>query len=321
MLNLAHLTQARGVIVALVALLVATSVQAVSPAAASACPALEVNLQHVQDGLWLRAAQPGAASGWTEPTLVWVDARTLWIADPGPHRCAGLALRRELQARWPGRAQRLLNSHAHPDNVLANSAWPVGTPIYALAGVRQQMQQRCPTCLQHLRDVLGPQWMRGTRIVLPNRVLEPDQWLVLGGARWQVQAHPNAHTEADLSLWQPDSGDWFPGGLVAWDGLPDLGRGDLTGWLAALASVAPRQVLGAATPAQGQAAWQATRSYLDALDHHLRRADAQGADLQQVLDWQPELPPSTLIPALRDRHQRNLQRAWRQLEDAALNGS
>jgi len=295
---------------------------------ASVCPPLAVNLQRVHNGLWLRPAQPGAASGWTEPTLIWVDARTLWIADPGPHRCAGLALRRALQARWPGRAQQLINSHAHPDNVLANSAWPAGTPIYALAGVRQQMQQRCPTCLQHLRDVLGPQWMRDTRIVLPNRVLEPGQWLTLGGARWQVQAHQHAHTEADLSLWQPDSGDWFPGGLLAWDGVPDLSRGDLAGWQAALrwpdvdgsaASTLPLRVLGATTSAQGQARLQATRVYLDALAEHLRQADAQGADLQQVLNGPDVLPPDARNnPALQTRHQRNLQRAWRQFEDAAL---
>ena len=169
-------------------------------AGAGVCPPVDIALQHATGGVWVRPARADALAGWTEPTVVWVDRRTVWIADPGPHRCAGLALRRWLLARWPGRAHRLINTHAHPENVLANSAWPQGTPIYALAGVREQMQRRCPTCLRNLRATLGPQWMAGTRITLPNRLLHPGQSLWLAGARWQVVAHGHAHTEADLSL-------------------------------------------------------------------------------------------------------------------------
>jgi glyoxylase-like metal-dependent hydrolase (beta-lactamase superfamily II) len=294
----------------------------VSPPApkALACPPLPVGLQRVDANLWLRPAQPEAASGWTEPALVWVDARQLWVVDPGPHRCAGQALRRELLTRWPGRAHRLINSHAHPANVLGNSAWPAGTPIYALAAVRGQMQARCPTCQAHARAQLGPQWLAGTHIVRPNRVLQPGQWLQLGGRRWQVQAHWQAHTEADLSLWQPESRTWFPAGLVAWDDVPDLSRGQLQAWLAALPPPTvqpPLRVLGATSPAAGRAHWQATWAYLDALATHVRQADATGADLQQVLN--APAPPQAQTAALRMRHQLNLQRAWQQAEDAALN--
>lgn len=282
----------------------------------AACPPLRVDLQPIAPGLWQRAADPGAAHGWTEPTLVAVDARQLWVIDPGPHRCAGLALRRELARRWPGRAQQLINSHAHPDNVLANSAWPRGTPIYALPGVAEQMHTRCPTCLKYQTQKLGRAWMAGTRIVLPNQPLHPGQTLRLGGLRWQVQAQSHAHTEVDLSLWQPEQGWWFAGGLVAWDGVPDLSRGSLSGWRAALPALPPR-VLGA-DPAIAAQRWQATRDYLDALHAHVQQADAEGWDLSQVLGWPGPAALQSATPEQRNRHQRNLQKVWRELEEASL---
>ena len=64
-----------------------------APDNSTSCPPLAVNMQPVAPGVWLKPAQPGATSGWTEPTVVWADPRQVWVLDPGPHRCAGLALR------------------------------------------------------------------------------------------------------------------------------------------------------------------------------------------------------------------------------------
>lgn len=293
---------------------------------AGACPQVDVALQRVWDGVWVRSARADALDGWTEPTLAWVDRRTVWVADPGPHRCGGLALRRWLLARWPGREHRLINTHAHPENVLANSAWPRGTPIYALAGVREQMQRRCPTCLGKLRDSLGPRWMQGTRIVLPNQLLRPGQSLMLAGMRWQVLAHAPAHTEADLSLWQPAQSWWFPAGLVAWAGVPDLGRGEIPAWLAALqgpqggSGQMPR-ILGAESPETALERWRSTRAYLVALQSYLVQAHAEGRDLQELFNWREAVNPAERTARNLARHERNLQRAWRHVEDAAFDAA
>jgi glyoxylase-like metal-dependent hydrolase (beta-lactamase superfamily II) len=291
-------------------------------ASTAACPAVTVGLVQVAKDLWLRPAPVQASDGWTEPTLVWVNAHTLWVLDPGPHRCAGQALRRELQQRWPGRLQQLINTHAHPENVLANSAWPAGTPIYALPGVRAQMAKRCALCLRNLRDSLGKKIMKGTRWVLPNRSLHPGQILPLGAGRWQVLAHHSAHTETDLSLLEMNSHQWFAGSLVAWQGLPDLSRASLEGWRSAMAraDTQPAGVtwVGDADAAASQLKWEGTRSYLQALHAQVSQALARGQSMHEAMQAWQAVPPNLRSPAMLRRHDINVQRAWRQLEEAAF---
>lgn len=295
------------------------------------CPPLTVNMHLVAPGVWVKPAQPGVVSGWTEPTVVWADAQQVWVLDPGPHRCAGLALRRWLARHVPpvpGRSVQLINSHAHPENVLANSAWPRGTPIHALAGTHDQMARRCPTCLKFMQQTLGPRWMRDTRVVLPNRELTPGQWLTLAGQHWQVQAHAPAHTEADLSLWQPDTRTWLANGLVTWSGLPDTTRGRVQPWLQALATHLPAQ---AAQPGEttapsplseldGMTQAQHTQGYLAALDALIERSQAAGLSVLEVLAQPPSpaLQPWLTSPQAIERHQRNLMREWQLREDESF---
>lgn len=324
-----------------------------APDNSTSCPPLAVNMQPVAPGVWLKPAQPGAASGWTEPTVVWADPRHVWVLDPGPHRCAGLALRQWLTRHVPGRSVQIINSHAHPENVLANSAWPRGTPIHALAGTREQMSRRCPTCLKYMQQTLGPRWMRGTRVVLPNRELAPGQWLTLAGQRWQVQAHTPAHTEADLSLWQPDTRTWLAAGLVAWSGLPETTRGRVQPWLQALATRLPAQPADTATAsAHAAVIWGApsssarlpssgnketarqesdmpnglnqahqTQRYLAELDGLIERSQAAGLSVLEVLAQPPgpAFQPWLTSPLAIERHQRNLMHEWQLREDDSFN--
>lgn len=293
-----------------------------STPARATCPPLPLAMQAVAAGVWVKPAQAHAPSGWTEPTVVWADAHTTWVLDPGPHRCAGLALRHWLAQHLPGRTQHLINTHAHPQNVLANSAWPAGTPIHALAGTQAQMAKRCPTCLAHLRQTLGQQWMQGTTIVLPNQVLQPDQWLTLAGQRWQVRAHAHAHTESHLSLWQPEQRTWVAAGLLAWGAdLPDLGRSRVKPWLDALGEVQstrPAALWGGPSPPAGLAQLARTQGYLQVLDDDIRQAMAQGKSVLEHMG-QPLAP--ALVPMVRglpmkQRHDLNVMHEWRLREDA-----
>ncbi|MEN9843274.1 MAG: hypothetical protein RLZZ612_1103 [Pseudomonadota bacterium] len=291
-------------------------------ALSATCPTLALEMKAVAPRVWLKPADPHAASGWREPTVVWVNNHDIWVLDPGPHRCAGLALRAWLARHWPDLPQRLINSHAHPENVLANAAWPLGTPIYALAETKTEMAWRCPDCLATLRRTLGEAWTQGTEIILPNRVLQAGQILHLGGLPWEVMAHPQAHTESHLSLWQPTQRIWIPVGLVAWDGLPDGTRSHAKAWQAALQDMAHRQpqyIWGAADTRLSLHRWLDTRWYWQTVMQHLQDVQAQG---QSVLEALPRLsyPPHLSTPDLSPerataRHQQNLLREWQYLEN------
>lgn len=285
-----------------------------------ACPPLEVGLLQQEPDIWVRPGRALDPAGWTEPVVVWVGPAQIWVGDPGPHRCAGLALRRELQKRWPGRTHQLINSHAHPRNVLANSAWPQGTPIHSLARVQREMATRCPGCVQSLRDELGPDWMHGTRIVLPNRIWRPGQWVNMGLSRWQIEAAEPAHTEADLLLKQPQRRLWWAPSVVGWQEVPDLTRADLAEWkhlVQRAQAVAAWKMLGASSQRAALGLLDRTDAYLTAIDVMLIQAQRDGRYQHELYAWFDGLPtPAPGQQGLR-QHQLNVQKVWRDLEDKA----
>lgn len=286
-----------------------------------ACAPVNTDLHAHAPGIWVRAGRAQDPSGWTEPVVIWVDERRVWVGDPGPHRCAGLALRREIERRWPGRTHHLINSHAHPRNVLANAAWPKGTPIHALPQTRRDMARRCPSCLNTLRQQLGEDWMRGTRIVLPNRSLQVGQVLNMAGQRWSVVELKAAHTASDLLLREAAGQGWWAPSLVAWQAVPELSRVGVAQWLAALRDLGPEPALAMVGAASAQAAAQhvsATQAYLARLDHTLRQALDQGRSQHEFYAGWDGSGLGPFQESEQRQHQLNVQMLWMLLEDADL---
>ncbi|MFM2111951.1 MAG: Zn-dependent hydrolase or glyoxylase [Pseudomonadota bacterium] len=302
--------------------LLASLIPFASSTAVVACPVADPELVRIDANVWIRPAKPGDPAGWSEPVVVWVGTRELWIADPGPHRCAGLALRKALLRLWPGHTHQLINTHSHPRNVLANSAWPASTPIYALASVRQQMRQRCPVCLANLRRELGEDWMQGTTVRLPNRVLRPMQWLTLGSAQWQVRPHANAHTEADTSLHSPALAMVYAPSLLSWHRVPDLARAQPAAWLSALEELKHLQPnalwLGHTNAEVANADFTATHTYLQALWQTLAKAYEEGRSEHEFHTSPALLPEPWRDEASRRTHLLNVQRVWHLQEQQDL---
>ena len=292
-------------------------------AMAQICVLQPQEFRQVRPSLWVRPAQPQDRTGWTEPTVVWVGRDRLWVADPGPHLCSGRALRAWLLATFPGKVHALLNTHAHPENVLANSAWPVGTPIWASAETGLQMRRRCPDCLQGMRQRWGEELLRGTRIVIPNRRLAQAQTLQLGDAPWVVQLVTQVHTESDLQLRSLHEPLAMVGGLVSWTQVPELARSDVGRWqdhLEAMLRSPPRELLGSAGLEDSIRKIENTRNYIQTQRQAVRRAVEQGRQIHELSSSAdgPGIVQDAWTAADQERHQRNLQRLWRIEEERWL---
>ena len=61
----------------------------------------------------------------------------------------------------------------------------------------------------------------------------------LGGRVLELEAHPTAHTDNDLTVLDPESGTWFMGDLVFDRHLPSV-DGSVLGWLALLDALGER---------------------------------------------------------------------------------
>lgn len=293
----------------------------------------------VVHGRWPVALSSAADAVHAEPlatTVVLGQGAERTVVDPGPSHLVGQALHKSLWCQQGARVTALINTHAHAEQVLANSAMAV--PVSALAGTALAMQRRCPQCLASLTRELGEAAMQGTRIVWPQIVLHEGQWLQIGERAWRVQEMRQAHTENDLVLWSPPQGmsvkAQLQGGVVLAGGLVDgrwpvLAQGSVLGWLAALdrlKTMQPDWLIGqhlVAGPQQVQPALQRQFNYLCRILGHawsrleLGQSEAEGVqDLVPPLDW--PTPDVGQTQAWRQQHLFNQRRAWREAEQLWL---
>lgn len=298
------------------------------PAACGA--AAEVPWQAVAPGVWVWAPAQAADisaenAGHVALTTALVDGTEALVIDPGPSHAHAWRVRQSLACRFQATVRGVVNTHAHAENVLGNSAFAdlaaaSALPIMATAATREAMQQRCPACLASLTARVGDAAVEATQIVLPNRTLVPGETLSLGRHRLQVMPTEQGHTEGDLVLWLAAHRVLWAGGLAYEGRLPELAQGQVDGWLAALDRLQSLQpaVLVSATVSSTRAAGQpppaltATRAYLQALRDGVLQAMDSGR--------QPTEAGVVALPAYRawagyaERHGFNVQRAWRELE-------
>ncbi len=266
------------------------------------------------------------------PISAIVDAGEAIVVDPGPSHKHGLRVRSSLACQFGAQVRWVVNTHAHAESVLGNSAFAdlqaMGLlDIAATAGTREAMWRRCEQCLSYLTSIVGAGVMRGTGIALPNRLLSEGETLAVGRIRLQVMQVLNAHTESDLLLWEPQRRVLWAGGLLYENRIPELAQGSLNGWLNALQRLTPLRpavVVSTALSVAADAdslpqALEATRQYLQALRTSILQAMDAGLDGSDTRAIQ--LPDYAHWVGYRQRHGFNVQRAWRELEPEWLDAS
>jgi glyoxylase-like metal-dependent hydrolase (beta-lactamase superfamily II) len=297
----------------------------------------EVPWLRVAPGIWVWAPAQvedvsEANGGFVAPVTALVDRGEALVIDPGPSHRHGLRVRESLRCRFGARVTAVVNTHAHAENVLGNSAFADLQAsgllrIWAAAGTQVAMRARCAQCLEGLTHSAGREALRGTRWVVPDAALVPGDELVVGRHRVQVMAVEQGHTEADLVLRHSATGVVWAGGLVYDGRLPELAQGGLLPWLEALDrlhALAPRLLVSAsvsrsAPGGESLHSLAATHDYLDALRVRVLAAMDQGLspwDAQQL-----ELSRFALWAGYAQRHHFNVQRAWRELEPVWMNRS
>lgn len=263
-------------------------------------------------------------AGHVAPTAVVVDGSEALVIDPGPSHLHGMRVRQSLQCHFGARVTWVVNTHAHAETVLANSAFADlqssgHLRIGASQPTREGMEQRCPACLASLTLRVGEVVMKDTRIVLPDVSLTPGMLLRVGRRELQVLAVEQGHTEGDLLLWDRTHGVLFAGGLVYGQRVPELAQGQVDAWLAALERLKMlpiREVIGSTwsrgRPGKLPPAIQATHSYLaglragvlKAMDEGRLAQDENAVPVRAFAHW----------AGYAQRHGFNVLRAWRELE-------
>ncbi len=181
----------------------------------------------------------------------------------------------------------VVNTHEHPDHVFGDAAFEgLGAVFVGHRNLPRSLAAREPFYRKAYRKFLGDALMDEVRFVTPTLLVEDESELDLGGRKLRLRAWPVAHTDCDLTIYDPESRILFAGDLVFAGHVPVL-DGSLKGWLKALdglAAIPAERVVPGHGPlgAPWPAALEAERGYLTHLAGDVRAFVHRGADIGEA---------------------------------------
>ena len=259
------------------------------PLRAAEPPALEV--REVAPGIFLH---PGLQEDMTAQNLAGianigfvVGEKCVAVIDSGGTRRLGEALQAAVRSRTDKPICYVINSHVHPDHVFGNAAFKDEKPVFVgHYKLPAAMAARGQVYANALNRNLG-QAAEGSEIVPPTLLVRDTLDLDLGARTLKLRAWPTAHTDNDLTVYDPQTGTLWLGDLLFVGHIPVV-DGSLRGWLRVMEEIkalAPERVVsGHGLIDNGwKEALDRQREYLQALLDQTRAALKGKQTIQQAI--------------------------------------
>ena len=246
-----------------------------------------------------------------------VGERCIAVIDSGGSPEQGKALKQTIEATTATPICYVINTHVHPDHIYGNLAFKQpGVQFVGHHKLQQAMAMRAPYYTEKAASDLGFA-LSPEHFVPPDIPVKDSLELDLGGRTLRLTAHPTAHTDNDLSIFDTKTQTLWLGDLLFMGHIPVV-DGSLNGWLGEiekLRGLPARQVIPGHGPVT--AAWPLAlvgeESYLRRLQTDIRAAIKQGKTLEQTMDQvgQSLRPDWQLFD---DFHKRNVATSFAELE-------
>ncbi|TGN62444.1 quinoprotein relay system zinc metallohydrolase 2 [Paracoccus liaowanqingii] len=283
------------------------------------------DLRHVAPGVYVHFGTPRQMEETPDGRIanlgVVIGQGGVAVIDAGVSRAEGQALHVAIRRLTDLPIRHLILTHMHPDHVLgAEVMAEAGAEITAHHALPLSLQARAGSYLQSLQDLYpAAEWI-GTRIVLPDRLVEDRDRIDLGDRHLDLRAWPAAHTDSDLTVHDSATGVLFTGDLIFRDLTPVV-DGSLQGWLDWMADD-PAAGATLVVPGHGPAAtsWPEAvdpqQDFLTALAAQTRDAIAAGLALSQAVPVIAEAlqPYGTFWNSYPATVARNATAAYKELE-------
>ncbi len=253
-----------------------------------------MHFSEIAPGLYLRPGVQAVSDANNEGRIAnlgfVVGEQRVAVIDAGGSYAEGLAVLQAIRAITDKPIQWLIVTHMHPDHSLGAAAFAdQGIEIIGHANLADALNRRRDAYVNPVKDYLGPQ-AEGTRIVLPNTDVSVGQprRLDLGARVLTLQAHPTAHTNNDLTVYDEQTGALWLADLLFVDHIPVV-DGSVLGWQRVMQSLA-EQTPTMIVPGHGavQAHWQpaldSQKRYLQAVADGARRIIRRGGDISEAVD-------------------------------------
>ncbi len=215
-----------------------------------------------------------------------VGRHAVAVFDPGGSLDDGARLRARIREVTRLPIRYVLMSHVHPDHIFGAGAFAQDAPQFVgHARLPNAMAQRGEYYRTGLEAILGKG--KSGPLVVPTRLVADRDRIDLGDRTLLLTAHDVAHSDCDLSAFDPATATLLPADLLFAGRVPSL-DGRLKGWqkeLGALQRVAARR----AVPGHGPVSvnWpEGARDldrYLDVLLRETRIAFKRGMDISAAV--------------------------------------
>ncbi len=253
-----------------------------APAPASLRPDDPLPLDAVAEGVFVFRAPyellaPGNQGAIANMTLI-VGTEAAAVIDTGNSFIAGARMRAAVKAVTDRPVRYVINTHMHPDHTLGNAAFVApGVQFVAHRKMPRALSVRADTYMAQAERLLGP-GAEGTRLIIPDHLVDDRLMLDLGGRALELRAHPTAHTDNDLTVRDTATDTWVMGDLLFIGHVPTL-DGSVSGWLGLLDALSGEPAR-RAVPGHGpaSAAWAA------GADDERRYLARLRADVQALID-------------------------------------
>lgn len=246
-----------------------------------------------------------------------VGERCVAVIDTGGNPEQGRSLYIAIKHKTDKPICYVVNTHVHPDHIYGNSVIKAdGVKFVGHHNLARAMAARGPFYLAKAKELLGIDLTAGD-IIPPDIAVEKEFEVDLGGRILKLTAHQPAHTDNDLSIYDPLTDTLWLADLLFLEHLPVI-DGSLKGWLTEIEQL-ERHPYKTVIPGHGPIVtdWpqslQPEKRYLQSLLNDIRALIKSGGFLEQALA-SIDYDAKSEWKLFDDFHRKNISTAFAELE-------
>jgi quinoprotein relay system zinc metallohydrolase 2 len=246
-----------------------------------------------------------------------VGEQCVAVIDSGGSPQQGIALRIAIKQVTTKPVCYVINTHVHPDHIYGNSAFKAtGVKFVGHHKLARAMATRAPHYLSKADELLDIR-VNDDNIIPPNLQVSDNLTLNLGNRELVLTAHPTAHTDNDLSVYDKTTDTFWLADLVFLEHIPVI-DGSIKGWISEMERLEKNHYK-LVIPGHGRlikdwpTSLQPQKNYLLQLSREIKSMIKQGKTLEYAVE-NVGLAAKANWQLFEEFHRKNVTMAFAELE-------